>query len=131
MITAYKLFTGPDGHSHVIRGSVVDNELVAAQSIHFAESSPLSHADWHSDPATQYVITLSGNIEFATFAGEIFTIQPGDVLIVLDSTGTGHKWHMKDHQSWRRAYVVFKEGTTFSFRADNETPASTLTEKKL
>ena len=38
MIRAYRLYTGPDGNSHVTKGSVDGNQLVDAQSILFKET---------------------------------------------------------------------------------------------
>jgi uncharacterized cupin superfamily protein len=56
------------------------DKLVDAESIHFKETSPHSTFDWHNDPIPQYVITLSGVLEFTTVGGETFTIRPGDVF---------------------------------------------------
>jgi hypothetical protein len=50
MITAYRLYTGPDGDSHVERGSVSCNDLVQAESILFKETPAHSSLDWHNDP---------------------------------------------------------------------------------
>jgi quercetin dioxygenase-like cupin family protein len=119
MIRAYHLSTGPDGHSHVLRGNIVDNELAAAESVLFEESPPHSSLDWHNAPTTQYVITLSGRLEFATRGGQIFTINPGDVLIALDTTGSGHKWRLVDDQPWKRTYVAFKGNSKITFRGDD------------
>jgi len=60
MIRAYRLYTGPNGNSHVLRGSVNPTKLVEAQSIVFKESPPQSSYNWHNDPIPQYVITLAG-----------------------------------------------------------------------
>ena len=94
MIRAYRLYTGPDGNSHVIRGSVSGGELVEAESILFKETPAHSSFDWHNDPIPQYVITLAGVLEFTTIDGETFTIHPGDVLLAVDHTGSGHKWRL-------------------------------------
>ena len=91
MIRAYRLYTGPDGNSHVERGSITGGQLVDAESIEFKETAPHSSFDWHNDPIPQYVITLSGVLEFTTVGGESFTIHPGDVLLAVDHTGTGHE----------------------------------------
>ncbi|HTV48560.1 MAG TPA: hypothetical protein VMG59_08960 [Phycisphaerae bacterium] len=118
MIRAYKLYTGPDGHSHVIRGSLIVNEVIAAESILYEESPPHSSLDWHNAPTTQYVIILAGVLEFTTHTGETFTINPGEILIALDTTGSGHKWRLVNDQPWKRAYVVFKENTKINFKPD-------------
>ena len=118
MIRAYRLYTGPDGHSHVVRGSVSDNHLVKAESILFKETPAQSSYDWHNDPIPQYVITLAGVLEFTTVGGETFTIRPGDVLLATDETGSGHKWRLINDEPWKRAYVVFKPGADTRFIPD-------------
>jgi quercetin dioxygenase-like cupin family protein len=118
MIRAYRLYTGPDGNSHVIPGTVNGGKMVDAQSIHFKETQPHSTFDWHNDPIPQYVITLSGVLEFTTVGGETFTLRPGDVLLAEDHTGSGHKWRLLNDEPWKRAYVIFKEGANTQFVPD-------------
>ena len=72
MIKAYLLYTGSDGHSHVIRGSVSGEHPVETGSILFRETAAHSSLDWHNAPTHQYVITLSGVLEFETKGGEKF-----------------------------------------------------------
>jgi quercetin dioxygenase-like cupin family protein len=118
MIRAYHLYTGPDGNSHVVRGSVSGGALVQAESIEFKETPAHSSFDWHNDPTPQYVITLAGVLEFTTLGGESFTIHPGDVLLAVDHTGSGHKWRLINDEPWKRAYVVFKKGADTHFMPD-------------
>jgi hypothetical protein len=118
MIRAYQLFTGADGHSHVVRGSLINHDIIPAGAIHFEETPAHSSLDWHTAPTTQYVITLAGVLEFVTHSGEVFTIHPGEVLIALDTTGSGHKWRLTNDEPWKRAYVAFKEGTKINFLPD-------------
>lgn len=124
MIRAYRLYTGPDGNSHVVRGSIGENSLVEAQSILFKETPAHSSFDWHNDPIPQYVITLAGVLEFTTVGGETFTIHPGDVLLAVDHTGSGHKWRLINDEPWRRAYVVFKQGADTHFIPDSAAAAA-------
>jgi len=77
MIRAYRLYTGDDGNSHVMRGTVNGSELIEAQSILFKETPPHSSYDWHNDPIPQYVITLAGVLEFTTVGGETFDVERG------------------------------------------------------
>lgn len=118
MIRAYQLYTGADGDSHVLLGSMSESALVEAESILFKETPPRSSLDWHNDPIPQYVITLSGVLEFTTLGGETFNIYPGDVLLAVDHTGSGHKWRLVNDEPWKRAYVVFKEGADTHFVPD-------------
>lgn len=118
MIRAYHLYTGPDGDSHVTVGSIHPDVLVNASSIHFKETAAHSNYDWHNDPVPQYVLTLSGILEFTTKGGETFILEPGDVLLAEDHTGTGHKWKLLNDDPWRRAYVIFVPGSDTQFIAD-------------
>lgn len=105
VIRCLHLFTGPDGRSHVER---IEVPLGVAQSVtaaHFEETAAGSALDWHDAPCNQYVITLSGTLEFTTRDGESFVLRPGDVLLASDTTGTGHRWRLIDDQPWRRVYV--------------------------
>jgi quercetin dioxygenase-like cupin family protein len=118
MIRAYRLYTSPDGNSHVVRGSIGTNKLIEAQSILFKETPAHSSLDWHDAPTTQYVITLAGVLEFTTVGGETFTIHPGEILVAEDVTGSGHKWRLVNDEPWKRAYVVFKKGADTHFTPD-------------
>lgn len=124
MIRAYRLFTGPDGNSHVTCGTVNGGRLVDAQSIEFKETAAHSSFDWHNDPTPQYVITLAGVLEFATLGGETFVLRPGDVLLAEDHTGSGHKWRLINDDPWKRAYVIFKEGANTQFVPDRASDAA-------
>jgi quercetin dioxygenase-like cupin family protein len=116
-IRAFKLYTGPDNESHVLEGTVAEKDRTDVVAIHFKETPAHSSYDWHNDPEPQFVITLSGTLEFTTRGGETFVLRPGDVLLAEDNTGSGHKWRLIDDQPWRRAYVVLKPGAKDSFVA--------------
>lgn len=115
MLHAFKLYTGPDGGSHVIEGTLDVAERSEVVAIHFQESPPHASLDWHTAPERQYVITLSGTLEFTTRDGEMFVLRPGDVLVAVDDVGSGHSWRMLDDQPWRRAYVVLRDGARDAF----------------
>ena len=110
MIKAYKLYTGSDGKSHFETGSIHLLEENAVLSIHFKETAPHSALDWHTAPEEQYVITLCGTLEFTMPDGTTFILRPGEVVLALDITGSGHKWRMLGDEPWHRAYVVLKAG---------------------
>jgi hypothetical protein len=113
-IKLIRLFTGDDGQSHFAPGEIEWRTLAGvnavsggepAQSISFEETAAGSSLDWHNAPHRQYVITLSGRLEFETRNGEKQIVQPGDVLLAEDATGGGHRWRLTDDQPWRRVYV--------------------------
>jgi quercetin dioxygenase-like cupin family protein len=116
-IRAFKLCTGPDHATHALEGSIDETDRTDVIAIHFKETPAHSSDDWHVSPELQYVITLSGTLEFTTRDGETFVVRPGDIILSEDNVGTGHKWRLIDDQPWRRAYVVLKPGTKDSFVA--------------
>ena len=111
MIRCVHLKTGADGRSHVEHITLAIGVVQQATVIHFAESPAGSALDWHTAPCVQYVITLSGTLEFTTRDGETFVLRPGEVLLAADTTGTGHRWRLIDDQPWRRLYVELRLST--------------------
>ena len=105
VISCIHLYTGPDGRSHVERLNIPLGTIQATEAAHFEETAAGSTLDWHTAPCDQFVITLSGTLEFTTRDGETFVLRPGDVLFAADTTGTGHRWRLIDDQPWRRLYV--------------------------
>ena len=109
-----RLYTGDDGESHFetttmdmhAHGDVVTmSDLMDCHEVQFAETSSGGGYDWHTAPRRQFVITLSGTLEFENRAGDTQMIKPGDILLAEDTTGGGHKWRLVDDQPWRRCYV--------------------------
>jgi hypothetical protein len=112
-----RLYTGDDGESHFEEGTLelpkLEGTAHRSRSWHttavsFEESPAGSSLDWHRAPVRQYVITLSGTLEFETRLGETFTVAPGTIPLAEDTGGGGHKWRLTDDQPWRRVYVGLK-----------------------
>jgi hypothetical protein len=62
-----------------------------AQNIIFREVEPTYDWDYHTAPQRQYIILLDGEIEIETSLNEKRTFKGGDVLLMEDTTGKGHK----------------------------------------
>lgn len=105
VIRCVHLFTGEDGRSHVEHIELPLGTIQTAKVVHFEETAAGSSRDWHVAPCEQYVITLTGTLEFTTRDGETFVLRPGDVLLASDTVGTGHRWRLIDDKPWRRLYV--------------------------
>ena len=113
-IPLIRLYTGDDGQSHFeagtvdlthIEGTARRSASSRSTTVSFEESPAGSSLDWHRAPVRQYVITLSGTMEFETRLGQTFTLAPGVILLAEDTHGGGHKWRLTDDQPWRRVYV--------------------------
>jgi quercetin dioxygenase-like cupin family protein len=120
MIRCVRLWTGEDQNSHFEegvldleqgqRGDLLSGKLAAA-TVSFQETSSGGAFAWHTAPARQLVITLSGTLDFQTREGEHFLLHPGDILLA------GHSWTLTDNQPWHRVYVVLQPGVAVPFRA--------------
>jgi hypothetical protein len=103
-----RIFTGPDGLSHAedleldlsARGATAMFKATGAQ---FSVRSPTIGANarnttatdpnapgWHTGPAQQFVITLSGHSEVEVSGGVHVAAGPGHINLIEDTTGKGH-----------------------------------------
>jgi quercetin dioxygenase-like cupin family protein len=129
MIRCVRMWTGEDGDSlfeegwidlaQGMRGDSV-GKAVPVVELSFQETRLGGSYEWHQDPVPRFVITLSGTLEFTTKSGATFTIHPGDVLLAQDNSGTGHQWKLIGDVPWRRAYVVYENGSEVGFRPANK-----------
>ncbi len=90
-----RVYTGEDGESHFEElefqtGPIGRSPIQAATGITFFKMEPGYFNDWHNAPRRQYVITLSGQVEFTVGDGTVMRLGPGDVLLAEDLTGRGH-----------------------------------------
>jgi hypothetical protein len=128
MIRCIRLWTGDDNNSYFEEG-VIDlpkgergdilSGTVSAISISFRETRAGGSFEWHDAPARQFVITLSGTLDFQTRTGEHFILHPGDILLAEDAAGSGHSWKLVDQNPWRRAYVILGPGVEAPFVANS------------
>jgi hypothetical protein len=103
-----RIFTGPDGLSHAedielnlsARGV---SDMFKATGAEFSVRPPTAGAnprntnatdptssEWHTGPARQFVITLSGNSEVEVSGGVHVLAGPGHINLIEDTTGKGH-----------------------------------------
>jgi len=99
---------GTKEHGH---GTFV-SDLIECHSVRLAETQPGGTYDWHPAPRKQYVITLTGTVEFTFGHGDILIVKPGDVFLANDLEGKGHKWRILGDEPWRRLYVHLDKAPT-------------------
>jgi quercetin dioxygenase-like cupin family protein len=124
MIRCVRIWTDDDGNSIFEEGSIdlpkgergdILSDKVTASSISFRETRSGGTFSPHDAPTRQFVVTLAGTLEFKTAKGETFTINPGDILLAEDTSGSGHSWRLIDDSPWRRAYVILAPDVTVPF----------------
>jgi uncharacterized cupin superfamily protein len=60
-------------------------------SVVFRETPPEYDFDWHPAPHRQYIILLDGEIEIESRGGDKRRFRGGDILLVEDTWGSGHR----------------------------------------
>ena len=100
MFNVTRIYSDDEGDSHfeditiplTDAGSIGKlSDGIAAKEIIFREVLPSYDYDFHTAPQKQYIILLDGEIEIETSLGDKRTFKPGEVLLVEDTTGKGHK----------------------------------------
>jgi hypothetical protein len=107
-VVVTRIFTGPDGLAHAedielklsARGV---SEMLKATGAEFSVRAPTPGAKagitgatssydpaWHTGPARQFVITLSGSSEVEVSGGVHVVAGPGHINLIEDTTGKGH-----------------------------------------
>jgi len=67
------------------------SEAQKVESIIFRKVIEPYDYDFHNAPARQYIALMDGEISIETSLGEIRIFKQGDVLLVEDTTGKGHR----------------------------------------
>jgi quercetin dioxygenase-like cupin family protein len=94
-----RLYTGADGESHFedvnVPATREDHVAVAApiplsSLIMRAVLAPDTDALRHNAPRRQFIVHLEGAVEVEASDGERRRFEPGDVVLVEDTSGAGH-----------------------------------------
>ena len=80
-----------------------------ATGVVFRENDPGYDFDWHCAPRRQPIGLLDGEIEVEVTAGEKRRFAGGDVLLVEDTTGTGHRTKTVSGGARRSLFIPMEE----------------------
>lgn len=114
-IRVTRIFAGPDGVSHFAEIEIPLEEAGtigrlsrdhAATGVIFRETPADYDYDWHPAPRRQYIVLLDGNIEITTGDGETRRFSGGDVLLVEDTEGRGHRTRTTDGRTRRSLFIT-------------------------
>jgi hypothetical protein len=79
-----------------------------AGQVVFRTTGPDYDFDWHPAPARQLVVLLDGEIEIEVGDGETRRFRGGEVLLVEDTTGRGHRTRTTDGRVRRSLFVTLE-----------------------
>ena len=66
--------------------------------------------DWHCAPQRQLIVLLDGEIEVEVTSGERRRFRGGDVVLVEDTTGTGHRTRTLSSGPRRSLFIPTERG---------------------
>ena len=67
------------------------SDKIPVKKIIFRTVKPDYDYDFHNTPQKQYIVLLDGEIEIETSLGDKRTFKGGEVLLLEDTEGKGHK----------------------------------------
>lgn len=117
-MTITRIYATPDGESHFedVEVPLRDagaigalSDATPARDVVFRETAPDYDYDWHPAPQRQYIVLLDGEIEIEASDGETRRFQGGDVLLVEDTHGRGHRTRTTDGRRRRSVFVTLPE----------------------
>lgn len=95
-----RIFSNENGESHfdvfeiplINQGEIgFLSEDIFVKRLQFRKVSADYDYDFHHAPQKQYIVLLDGGVEIETSLGEIRQFQTGEILLVEDTSGKGHK----------------------------------------
>ena len=90
----YRLFTGPDGESHIEELSaeaLKEINLDGAQmNFSVSQREPGAFSDYHPAPRRRWQVGVQGRTIIGLSDGTSHTFGPGDVRLIEDTTGKCH-----------------------------------------
>ncbi|MEP6595822.1 MAG: hypothetical protein ABJA71_07735 [Ginsengibacter sp.] len=116
MFTIVKIYSDEKGESHFKdmhiplkdRGNIGElSEALPATSVIFRQVKPSYDWDFHTAPHRQYIILLDGEIEIETSLGDKRIFKGGDILLVEDTTGKGHRTRNLKPIKRRSVFITF------------------------
>ena len=85
------------------------SEKYRAESVAFREVTPGYDYDFHTAPDRQFIILLDGEIEIETSLGERRRFGAGEILLMEDVTGKGHKTRNLQKIRRKSIFIVLPE----------------------
>lgn len=82
------------------------SEKIPAKGIIFRRVKPDYDYDFHNAPQRQYIILLDGEIEIETSLGDKRNFKGGDILLVEDTRGKGHKTRNLTNDDRRSVFII-------------------------
>ena len=115
-----RLFSDTDGESHFEdvdiplkdEGDIGRlSDILPVTGMMLRENPGDYNYDWHPAPRKQYIVMLEGMLEVEVSDGEKRIFSPGDILLVEDLDGKGHKSRVPDGKPRKSLFISIGEKT--------------------
>jgi quercetin dioxygenase-like cupin family protein len=114
-LTATRLYTGPDGQSHIDQvpialhgGPAEESETLKMSDAYVVRCGPGVFETWHNADRKRYIVVVSGEAEVETASGKT-RIVPGQIYLAEDLTGKGHTFRVVGDREWVALFVNFAQ----------------------
>ena len=81
---------------------------IDVKSLQFRKVSPDYDYDFHHAPQKQYIVLLDDGVEITTSLGETRQFQTGEILLMEDTTGKGHKTRNLERRERTSIFIHLK-----------------------
>lgn len=88
------------------------SDAIEAGTVIFRKVVAQYDYDFHNAPARQYIALMDGELEIETSLGVVRRFAPGDVLLVEDTTGKGHRSRNLRAAVRSSIFITLPENTT-------------------
>ncbi|MCF8305915.1 MAG: hypothetical protein K9I71_05900 [Ignavibacteriales bacterium] len=114
-MTYTRIFTGADGEAHFEEIYIPMNdsgeigslsEMFPVSGIIFRENQPGYDYDFHNAPARQFIVLLEGAIEIISGTGQSRRFYEGDIILVEDTEGRGHRSRSLDGKKRKSIFIT-------------------------
>jgi hypothetical protein len=82
------------------------SDPIPATSVIFRENEPGYDYDWHNAPRRQFIVLLDEAIELEVSDGDRRTFRGGEILLMEDITGKGHRTRHIEPRKRRSIFIV-------------------------
>lgn len=115
MIKITRIYSDQSGESHfedIEMPLKNDGEIgflsdkIPVKEIIFRTVAPEYDYDFHNAPQRQYIVLLDGEIEIETSLGEKRIFKGGEILLVEDTHGKGHKTRNLQNVERRSVFIT-------------------------
>jgi hypothetical protein len=87
------------------------SRAIAAKSVRFRRNDKAYDYDWHPAPARQFIVLLDGAIEIEVSDGARRVFRGGQVLLMEDTSGRGHRTRNVEPSERRSIFIELDPDT--------------------